>query len=82
MGLEGIAVAELGMSRGEGDQLRGQAAWRLQRIGRLEEAERMAESVLEDATSPFILSVGHVSARSRRISANGVLVLCAGSLRI
>jgi hypothetical protein len=32
MGLEGISVADrLGMSRSGGDQLRGQAAWRLQR---------------------------------------------------
>jgi DNA-binding CsgD family transcriptional regulator/tetratricopeptide (TPR) repeat protein len=56
MGLEGISVADrLGMSRGGGDQLRGQAAWRLQRIGRLAEAERMLTSLLENATSPFVI---------------------------
>jgi DNA-binding CsgD family transcriptional regulator/tetratricopeptide (TPR) repeat protein len=67
MGLEGISVADrLGMSRGEGDQLRAQAAWRLQRIGRLAEADRMIQSVLENATSPFI--IGGAGAFAGRIA--------------
>jgi tetratricopeptide (TPR) repeat protein len=67
MGLEGISVADrLGMSRGEGDQLRAQAAWRLERIGRLAEADRMIQSVLENATSPFI--IGGASAFAGRIA--------------
>jgi DNA-binding CsgD family transcriptional regulator/tetratricopeptide (TPR) repeat protein len=60
LGREGISVADrLGMSRGEGDQLRGQAAWRLQRIGRLAEADRMLQWLLENATSPFIIAACH-----------------------
>ena len=67
MGLEGVSVADgLGMSRGEGDQLRGQAAWRLQRIGRLEEADGMLQSLLENATTPFI--IGAASAFAGRIA--------------
>ncbi len=57
IGLEGIGVVDrLGLSRGPGDQLRGQAAWRLQRMGRLAEAESMLQHVLENATSPFIIA--------------------------
>jgi tetratricopeptide (TPR) repeat protein len=54
MGIEGIAVADrLGMGRGAGDQLRIQAAWRLQRLGRLPEAEHVIQPALENATAPF-----------------------------
>ena len=41
------------MSRGPGDQPRQQAASRLQRIGRLADAERMLAPALENATTPF-----------------------------
>jgi DNA-binding CsgD family transcriptional regulator len=41
------------MSRKGGDQLRIQAAWRLQRMGRLAEAERIIRPALENATTPF-----------------------------
>jgi DNA-binding CsgD family transcriptional regulator len=54
LGLEGIAAADrLGMSRGAGDQLRMQAGWRLSRMGRLEDAERVIQSGLDGATTPF-----------------------------
>ncbi|MBV8987216.1 MAG: AAA family ATPase [Solirubrobacterales bacterium] len=54
LGVEGVSAADrLGMSRGPGDQLRQQAAWRLQRIGRLSAAERMLAPALENATTPF-----------------------------
>lgn len=63
IGLEGIALADrLGMSRGGGAQLRGQAAWRLQRIGRLGEAERMLAPVLEHGTAPFMIAGGYAFA--------------------
>lgn len=41
------------MSRGPGDQPRQQAASRLQRIGRLADAERMLAPALENATTAF-----------------------------
>jgi ATP/maltotriose-dependent transcriptional regulator MalT len=54
LGIAGIPAADrLGMSRSGGDQLRLQAVWRLLRIGRLAEAERMLQPALENATSPF-----------------------------
>lgn len=57
LGLEGIPLVDrLGLSRGPGDQLRGQAGWRLQRIGRLADAERILQTVLENGTSQFILA--------------------------
>ena len=63
LGIEGISVADrLGMSRGTGDQLRQQAAWRLQRIGRLEEAQRMLRPALENATAPFNIAASHALA--------------------
>jgi tetratricopeptide (TPR) repeat protein len=70
MGLEGIPVADgLGMSRGEGDQLRGQAAWRLQRIGRLAEADRMLQSLLETPRVPSSLEALVPSRAGSRSSA-------------
>jgi DNA-binding CsgD family transcriptional regulator/tetratricopeptide (TPR) repeat protein len=60
MGVEGIAaVDQRGMGRVVGDQLREQAAWRLQRIGRLAEAERMIEPALQNATTPFNIAAAH-----------------------
>ena len=60
MGIEGItAVDRLGMGRGVGDQLREQAAWRLQRIGRLTEAEAMIQPALENATTPFNIAAAN-----------------------
>jgi DNA-binding CsgD family transcriptional regulator/tetratricopeptide (TPR) repeat protein len=60
IGIEGISVADrLGLSRHTGDQLRQQAAWRLQRIGRLGEAERMLQPALESATTPFNIAACH-----------------------
>jgi len=57
LGLVGIPLVDrLGLSRGPGDQLRGQAGWRLQRIGRLADAERILQTVLENGTSQFILA--------------------------
>jgi ATP/maltotriose-dependent transcriptional regulator MalT len=54
IGIHGISVVDrLGMRRGPGDQLRVQAAWRLQRIGRLAEAERTVQPALDNATTPF-----------------------------
>jgi ATP/maltotriose-dependent transcriptional regulator MalT len=63
LGVAGIPVADrLGMSRSGGDQLRIQAAWRLLRIGRLAEAERMLQPALENATSPFNIAAAHGNA--------------------
>lgn len=54
IGLDGIAVADrLGLSRGPGDQLRMQAGWRLLRMGRLEEADRVMAPGLDGATARF-----------------------------
>ena len=54
LGIEGIAAAEqLGMGHAAGDQLRMQAGWRLVRMGRLQDAERMIQPALDAATSPF-----------------------------
>jgi class 3 adenylate cyclase len=54
MGREGIAAARrLGMDRRSGDQARVQAAWRLARMGRFAEAERVLRPALEAATTPF-----------------------------
>src|SRR6202035_2361289 len=59
LGVEGIATGErLGMSRVAGDQLRCQAAWRLQRLGRYTEAERLVTEALERATTPFNIAAG------------------------
>ena len=67
MGIEGIAAGErLGMSRVAGDQLRCQAAWRLLRIGRLAEAERMIALVLENATNSF--NIGGANCYGARIA--------------
>jgi len=60
LGMAGISVADrLGMSRSTGDQLRQQAAWRLQRIGRLAEAERVLAPALENATTSFNIAASH-----------------------
>jgi DNA-binding CsgD family transcriptional regulator len=57
LGMEGILGAErLGMGHSSGDQLRLQAEWRLLRMGRLEDAERMLQTLLDGATSPFIVA--------------------------
>jgi class 3 adenylate cyclase/tetratricopeptide (TPR) repeat protein len=54
MGIEGIdAARRLGMDRAAGDQLRVQAAWRLARMGRLAEAEKVIEPAMRAATTPF-----------------------------
>lgn len=54
LGMEGIDAAErFGMGRAQGDQLRMQAGWRLTRMGRLDDAERVLSPALERATSPF-----------------------------
>ena len=54
IGRDGIAAADrLGLSRGAGDQLRMQAGWRLLRMGRLEDAERVIQPGLDGATAPF-----------------------------
>ncbi len=54
MGLEGIDAAHrLGLDRAAGDQLRQQAAWRLIRLGRLDEAERVIGPAAADATLLF-----------------------------
>lgn len=68
MGIEGIAAAErIGMARAVGDQLRMQAGWRLTRMGRLEQAERVLSPALERATSAFNVAgctsiAGHIAA--------------------
>jgi DNA-binding CsgD family transcriptional regulator len=57
LGMEGILAAErLGMGHAVGDQLRLQAEWRLLRMGRLEDAERMLQPLLDGATSPFVVA--------------------------
>ena len=57
LGMEGIVAAErLGMGHASGDQLRLQAEWRLLRMGRLEDAERMLQPMLDRATSPFVVA--------------------------
>jgi class 3 adenylate cyclase len=68
MGDEGIATArQLGMDRASGDQLRVQAAWRLARMGRFAEAQRVLQPALDGATSPFNVAAtkslsGHLEA--------------------
>jgi DNA-binding CsgD family transcriptional regulator/tetratricopeptide (TPR) repeat protein len=63
LGIAGIPVADrLGMSRSGGDQLRLQAVWRLLRIGRLAEAERVLQPALENATSPFNIAAAQAFA--------------------
>ncbi|MBV9165303.1 MAG: AAA family ATPase, partial [Solirubrobacterales bacterium] len=68
LGLEGIEAAQrLGLDRHSGDQLRVQAAWRLARLGRFSEAERVAEPAREAATTPFSVAAtklisGHLAA--------------------
>jgi len=60
LGVEGIATGDrLGMSRVAGDQLRCQAAWRLVRLGRYAEAERIAHEALDRATTPFNVAASH-----------------------
>ncbi len=72
LGLEGVEEAHrLGMDRAAGDQLRMQAAWRLARMGRFSEAERVAEPAHEAATTPFSVSAvnaiwGHLAAERGR----------------
>jgi predicted ATPase/DNA-binding CsgD family transcriptional regulator len=65
LGLEGIATSErLGMSRVAGDQLRSQAAWRLLRLGRYDEAGRIVNETLDYATTPFnIAAAGCMAGR-------------------
>ena len=68
LGIEGIeTVRRLGMERASGDQLRLQAGWRLARLGRLAESQRMIDPALEAATTPFAFAglkslSGHLSA--------------------
>jgi len=68
MGLEGITEAErLGMSHATGDQLRMQAGWRLSRMGRIEDAQRIVLPALDEATTPFNVAglqnvAGHLAA--------------------
>ncbi|HEX4283098.1 MAG TPA: AAA family ATPase [Solirubrobacteraceae bacterium] len=68
LGIEGIAAAErLGMGHAAGDQLRMQAGWRLLRMGRLEDADRIIRPALDGATSPFNVAgleniAGHLAA--------------------
>jgi class 3 adenylate cyclase/tetratricopeptide (TPR) repeat protein len=68
MGLEGLEVVRgLGFDRSSGDQLRVQAAWRLARMGRLAEAERVIKPAMEAATTPFSVAAsmsisGHLAA--------------------
>jgi DNA-binding CsgD family transcriptional regulator/tetratricopeptide (TPR) repeat protein len=63
LGIRGIGIVDrLGLSRGPGDHLREQAAWRLQRIGQLAEAERTLQPVLDNATSPFHVAGSHLFA--------------------
>jgi class 3 adenylate cyclase/tetratricopeptide (TPR) repeat protein len=80
MGLEGIEVARrLGFERAAGDQLRVQAAWRLARMGRLGEAERVIRPALEAATTQFNIAAsksisGHLAAeRGDLARADGLL---------
>ncbi len=80
MGLEGIEVARrLGFERYAGDQLRVQAAWRLARMGRLDEADRVIKPALEAATTQFNIAAskmisGHIAAE------RGDLALAEGLL--
>jgi ATP/maltotriose-dependent transcriptional regulator MalT len=54
LGLEGVRAAHrLGLDRAAGDQLSQQAAWRLIRLGRFDEAERVVRSALDSATLTF-----------------------------
>ncbi|MBV9606946.1 MAG: AAA family ATPase [Solirubrobacterales bacterium] len=68
IGMEGVAAAErLGMGHAAGDQLRMQAGWRLLRMGRLREAERVIQSALDGATNAFNVAgleniAGHLAA--------------------
>jgi DNA-binding CsgD family transcriptional regulator len=68
LGMEGIAAAErLGMGHAAGDQLRMQAGWRLLRMGRLLDAERMIRSALDGAANAFNVAgleniAGHLAA--------------------
>ncbi len=80
MGLEGIEAARRhGFERAAGDQLRVQAAWRLARMGRLDEAERVIKPALEAATTQFNIAAskmisGHVAAeRGDLARAEGLL---------
>jgi class 3 adenylate cyclase/tetratricopeptide (TPR) repeat protein len=80
MGREGIEVARrLGFERYAGDQLRVQAAWRLARMGRLDEAERVIKPALEAATTQFNIAAskmisGHIAAeRGDLARAEGLL---------
>ena len=67
MGLEGIEVARrLGFERYAGDQLRVQAAWRLARMGRLDEAERVIKPALEAATTQFNVAASKMHLRAYR----------------
>jgi|HubBroStandDraft_6_1064221.scaffolds.fasta_scaffold00380_7 DNA-binding CsgD family transcriptional regulator/tetratricopeptide (TPR) repeat protein len=57
LAVEGIVTCDqFGMSRVAGDGLRCQAAWRLTRLGRYEEAERIVGEALERATTPFSIA--------------------------
>jgi ATP/maltotriose-dependent transcriptional regulator MalT len=54
LSLEGVAVAHrLGLDRAAGDQLSFQAAWRLIRLGRFAEAQRVIAPAFENATLVF-----------------------------
>jgi class 3 adenylate cyclase len=74
MGREGIEVAhQLGMDRASGDQLRVQAAWRLERMGQFAEAQRVLQPAFDGATTPFNVaatkaSYGHLAAERGEFS--------------
>jgi ATP/maltotriose-dependent transcriptional regulator MalT len=54
LGLQGIEAAHRhGLDRADGDHLRMQTAWRLIRVGRLDEAERVVRPAFENATLAF-----------------------------
>ena len=72
LGLDGIETARrLGLDRHSGDQLRVQAGWRLARMGRFSQAERVVEPAREAATTPFSVAAtksisGHLAAERGR----------------
>jgi class 3 adenylate cyclase/tetratricopeptide (TPR) repeat protein len=68
LGLSGIDAAHrLGMDRFGGDQLRMQAGWRLSRMGRFAEAERVIQPAMDAATTAF--NVAGIQSISGRLAA-------------
>jgi ATP/maltotriose-dependent transcriptional regulator MalT len=63
LGLEGVEVAHrLALDRAAGDHLRMQAAWRLIRLGRFAQAERVISPAVENATLVFnVAASGNVA---------------------